>query len=207
METFFPGSESMQRRLLCWVASCSLFVISFSPAVLAQQNPLDREPDSVYVGTPHDVVAKMLEMAKVTKDDLVYDLGCGDGRILVSAATKYGCRGMGFDIDPVRVRESLENVKRHQVEKLVRIERKDIFTLDLRPASVVTLYLLPEMNLRLVPQFDKLKAGSRIVAHDYPIGGVTPDKTITMTSKIDGVEHDIYLYTLPLKKEAASPEK
>jgi predicted RNA methylase len=165
------------------------------------EDPLDRAPDSVYVGTPHDVVARMLETVKVTKDDLVYDLGCGDGRILVAAATRFGCRGVGYDIDPVRVRESLENVKRHGVEKLIKIERQDIFKLDLSAANVITLYLLPEMNLRLIPQFEKLKPGSRIVAHDYGIGGMIPDKSLTMTSKVDGVEHHIYLYTVPLKRE------
>jgi ribosomal protein L11 methylase PrmA len=143
----------------------------------------------------------MLEMGQVTKDDVVYDLGCGDGRILVAAATRYGCRCVGFDIDPVRVRESLENVKRHRVEKLVQIERKDIFTVVLQPASVIMLYVLPDMNRRLIPQYEKMKDGCRIVAHDFGIGGMVPDKTVRMTSKVDGVEHTIYYYTTPLKRE------
>jgi ribosomal protein L11 methylase PrmA len=177
------------------------------PGFGAQQDTVDRVPDSVYVGTPHDVVAKMLEMARVTKDDLVYDLGCGDGRIVVAAAKKYGCRGVGYDIDPVRVRESIDNVKRNGVEQLVRIERKDVFTLDLRAANVITLYLLPDMNLKLIPQFEKMAPGSRIVAHDYGIGGMVPDKTVTVTSKVDGVDHEVYLYTLPLKKAPADAAK
>jgi SAM-dependent methyltransferase len=158
-----------------------------------------RTPDVVYVGSPNDVVAKMLEVADVKKEDVLYDLGCGDGRIVVMAAKKYGCRAYGYDINPVRIRESLENIKRNAVEDLATVERRDVFTIDLTPANVITLYLLPEMNARLIPQLQQLKPGSRIVAHDYGIRGVTPDKSITMDSKVDGVPHYIYLYTAPLK--------
>ena len=165
----------------------------------AQDGTEARAPDVVYVGSPHDVVAKMLEVAQVKKDDLLYDPGCGDGRICVAAAAKYGCKAIGFDLNPVRIRESLENVKRHGVENLVRIERKDILTVDFSEATVVTLYLLPWMNKKLVPQLQKMKPGTRIVAHDYAIEGYPPDKSITMTSKQDAVEHYIYLWTLPLK--------
>jgi SAM-dependent methyltransferase len=161
-----------------------------------------RTPDVVYVGSPHDVVAKMLDMAKVKKDDVLYDLGCGDGRIVVAAAKKCGCRAVGYDLNPVRVREALENVKRNGVEGLVRIERKDIFTVDLSKASVIALYLLPEMNKRLIPQLKKLRPGSRIVAHDYAIEGFPPEKTETMTSKQDAVDHHVYLWTAPLEEEA-----
>jgi precorrin-6B methylase 2 len=164
-------------------------------------------PDVVYVGTPHDVAAKMLELVKVTKDDLLYDMGCGDGRIVVAAAKKYGCRAVGFDINPVRVRESLENVRRNGVQDLVKIERKDIFKVDLSKANVITLYLLPEMNVRLIPQLEELKRGSRIVAHDYDIEGVKPDKSLTMMSKEDAVDHYIYVYTTPLKKMSEEEEE
>ena len=99
----------------------------------------------------------------------------------------------------MRIRESLENIKRNGVEKQVRIERKDIFTVDFSEATVVSLYLLPWMNKKLVPQLQKMKPGTRIVAHDYSIEGYPPDKTITMTSKQDAVEHYIYFWTLPLK--------
>ena len=102
-----------------------------------------RKPDVIYVPTPQPVVDKMLELAKVKKSDVVYDLGCGDGRIVVTAAKKYGVKAVGFDIDPKRVKEAQENVKKNGVEDLVTIEQKDIFTLDLSPANVVTLYLLP----------------------------------------------------------------
>ena len=98
-----------------------------------------RTPDILFVPTPQEVVDKMLELVEVKKNDLVYDLGCGDGRIVVTAAKKYGCRGVGYDIDPQRVIESMENVKNNNVQKLVHIEQKDIFTLDLSKASVITL--------------------------------------------------------------------
>jgi tRNA G46 methylase TrmB len=163
-----------------------------------------REPDVVFVPTPQDVVDKMLDMAKVTKKDLVYDLGCGDGRIVVTAAKKYGCKAIGYDIDPKRVRESLENVGKNDVGNLVTIEQKDIFTLDLSKANVVTLYLLPELNVKLIPQLEKLKDGSRIVSHDFAMEGVKPDKVVTLTSKEDEYEHTVYLWTVPLKKMSKS---
>jgi SAM-dependent methyltransferase len=160
-----------------------------------------RTPDVVYVGTPYDVVSRMLKMAQIKKSDLVYDLGCGDGRILVLAAQKYGCRGVGYDIDPVRVRESRENVARNKVEKLVKIVQADIFTLDLRKADVIPLYLLPEMNRRLLPQLDTLKPGSRVVCHNYDLEEIVADEVVTMTSNEDHSSHTLSLYTTPLKRK------
>jgi len=183
--------------------------VSFCPVGCAAEEGITekRTPDVVYVGSPRDVVAKMLDMVKVTKDDVLYDLGCGDGRIVATAAKKYGCRAVGYDINPVRVREAVENVKRNGVEDLVKIERKDIFKVDLSEASVVTLYLLPSMNVKLIPQLKKLKPGSRIVAHDYAIEGYPADTTITMNSKEDGVEHYVYLWTTPLKEGEEEEEE
>jgi SAM-dependent methyltransferase len=176
-----------------------LLLVVLLPDFTAAAADEDGTPDVVYVASPDDVVDKMLSMAQVKKDDLLYDLGCGDGRIVVRAAKKYGCQARGYDINPVRVRESLENIKRNGVGDLVKVERRNVFTLDLTPASVITLYLLPEMNVRLIPQLQKLKPGSRIVAHDYGIEGVESEESVTMTSKEDGVEHYLYLYTIPLK--------
>ncbi len=161
----------------------------------------EKTPDVVYVPTPHDVVAKMLELAEVRKGDVLYDLGCGDGRIVVAAAKKLHCRAMGFEIDDERVAEARKNVKKAKVENLANIEQKDIFTIDLNPASVVTLYLLPALNVRLIPQLEKLKPGSRIVSHDFDMKGVLPEKVLHMTSKEDNVEHTLYLFITPLKKD------
>jgi len=159
-----------------------------------------REPDVIFVPTPQDVVDKMLELAEVKKEDLVYDLGCGDGRIVVTAAKRYGCKAVGYDIDPERVEESLANVEENDVGNLVRIEQKDIFTLDLSEANVITLYLLPSLNVKLIPQLEKLRPGSRVVSHDFRMKGVKPDKVVKLTSDEDGSEHKIFLWTTPLKK-------
>jgi protein-L-isoaspartate O-methyltransferase len=155
-------------------------------------------PDVIYISTPHDVVARMLELARVRKKDVVYDLGCGDGRIVVAAAKTYGCRSVGIDFDEARVHESREKVRIARVESLVRIEHGDIFEMDLKPASVVTLYLTPRYNARLVPQLKKLKPGSRIVSHQFGIPGTRPDKVLQMESKEDHRKHAILLWTAPL---------
>ena len=165
-----------------------------------------RKPDVIYIPTPQEVVDKMLELAEVKKDDLVYDLGCGDGRIVVTAAQKYGCRGIGYDINPKRIKESLENVKKNNVGNLVRIEQEDIFTLDISKANVITLYLLPSLNVKLIPQLEKLKPGSRIVSHDFDMKGVKPDKVVKINSDNEYSDHTIYLWTTPLKKEEVSAE-
>ncbi|MBN2315580.1 MAG: methyltransferase domain-containing protein [Sedimentisphaerales bacterium] len=166
-----------------------------------------REPDVIYVPTPQPVVDKMLELAQVTKDDLVYDLGCGDGRIVVTAAKKYGCKAVGFDIARKRIIESLENVEKNNVGHLVRIEQKDIFTLDLSKANVITLYLLPELNVKLIPQLEKLKPGSRIVSHDFDMRGVKPDKVVEDSVDDEYHEqHTIYLWTTPLNKVDVSDD-
>ncbi|HUU20221.1 MAG TPA: methyltransferase domain-containing protein [Sedimentisphaerales bacterium] len=165
-----------------------------------------REPDVIFVPTPQVAVDKMLELAEVTKDDLVYDLGCGDGRIVVTAAKKYGCKAVGYDIASNRVKESLANVEKNNVGHLVRIEQRDIFTLDLSRANVITLYLLPELNVKLIPQLKKLKPGSRIVSHDFNMRGVKPDKVVEVNSDDEYGQHTIYLWTTPLKIEDASDE-
>ncbi len=158
-----------------------------------------RTPDVVFVPTPHEAVEIMLRLADVQKDDIVYDLGCGDGRIVIAAAKKAGCKAWGFDIDPQRVKESKENVKKNKVEHLVTIKEKDIFELDLSKASVITLYLLPSLNVKLIPQLDRMKPGSRIVSHDFDMAGVTPDVEATVNMK-DGQTRKVYLWTTPLRK-------
>jgi uncharacterized protein (TIGR03000 family) len=157
--------------------------------------------DVPFEPTPQDVVDKMLELAVFKEKDVVYDLGCGDGRIVVTAAKKYGCKAAGFDLDPKRVKESLDNVKANGVEKLVTIEKKNLFDVDLKPASVVTLFLLPDVNVKLIPQLEQLKPGSRILSHDFAIEGVEPQHTVKVASKEDKRQHTIYVWFVPLKKK------
>ncbi len=158
-----------------------------------------REPDILWVPTPQDVVDKMLELVAPKKDDILYDLGCGDGRIVVTAAKRYGCKAWGFDIDPRRVKDSIENVEKNGVANLVTIEQKDVFTLDLSKANCITLYLLPSLNAKLIPQLDKCKPGTRIVSHDFDMRGAKPEKVIDFTDS-DGSSHTIYYWTTPLNK-------
>src|SRR5262245_26909496 len=148
-----------------------------------------------FVPTPQEVVDKMLELAEVKKGDVVYDLGCGDGRIVVTAAKKFGARGVGVDFDPVRVKESKENAKKEEVEDKVEIRQGDALKVDdIGAASVVTLYLLPESNLKLRPILQqKLKPGTRIVAHDFDMGDWKPLKTVELKDQ-DGDEHTLYLW-------------
>ena len=158
-----------------------------------------REPDAIFVPTPQDIVEKMLTLANVKKTDVVYDLGCGDGRIVGTAAKKYGCKAVGVDLDPECVKCAREKVEKEMVGKLVSIEQKDLFTVDLSQADVVAIYLLPKLNVKLLPQLDKLKPGTRIVSHAFPIEGIQPDQVVRHTSSEDGVEHTLYLWTMPLK--------
>jgi SAM-dependent methyltransferase len=157
-----------------------------------------KKPDVIFVPTPQVVVDKMLELAEVTPKDTVYDLGCGNGIIVVSAAKK-GARAIGFDVDPQRIREAKANVQGNQVGETARIVQKDIFTQDLSGASVVTLYLLPSLNVKLIPQLEKLKPGSRIVSHDFDMKGVKPEKIVRVQGPTR--EHTVYLWRAPLQKE------
>ena len=197
----------MSRTVMLLPVAIGLVLVASSPQRATPQEAKKaarkaaHSPDVVYVPTPHDVVDKMMEVAGVKKGELVYDLGCGDGRIVVAAAKK-GAKAVGYDISPERFEEAKANVKKNKVEDLAKIYEKDIFTLDLSKANVVTLYLLPDLNVRLIPQLEKLAPGSRIVSHDFDMRGVRPDREIEMTSQEDGENHTLYLWTVPLKKEA-----
>jgi SAM-dependent methyltransferase len=154
-----------------------------------------------FVPTPQEVVDKMLEVAKVTKDDVVYDLGCGDGRIVVTAAKKYGARGVGVDIDPQRIKESNENAKKAGVESLVEFREGDAFKVeDIGKASVVTLYVLPDAAQKLRPTLQReLKPGSRVVAHDFDMGELwVPDHTQVHFSK-ENRRHLVFLWNIDEK--------
>jgi uncharacterized protein (TIGR03000 family) len=156
----------------------------------------------IYVPTAQHVVEKMLQMAKVTKDDLVYDLGCGDGRVVVTAAKKYGARGVGIDIDPVRVKEALANVEKEQVGKFVEIRQGDALKVkDLERATVVMTYMLPEFMTKLKPiLLRRLKPGTRIVAHDYALPDWEPEETITVPASARIYAHRLYLWRVPQRK-------
>jgi outer membrane protein assembly factor BamB/precorrin-6B methylase 2 len=156
---------------------------------------------AIYVPTPQDVVEKMLELAAVKKTETLVDLGCGDGRIVVTAARKYGCKAIGYDIDPECVKMAKENVKKHALGERVTIERKDFFTVDLSKVDVVALYLPPKVLARLLPRLDRLPAGARIVSHAFALPGIAAKRTITVTAKEDGLERKVFLYLTPLKKQ------
>lgn len=162
----------------------------------------DKTPDVIFVPTPHNVVEKMFELADPRPGEVHYDLGCGDGRICVLAAKKYGLKSFGWDIDPARVADSLNNVQQNNLGHLITIKKGDIFELDLSGADVITLYLLPHLNVKLIPQLDKLKPGCRITSHDFDMKGVTPKKHVAVNeSGAGGREHQVYLWMTPLQKE------
>jgi SAM-dependent methyltransferase len=149
-----------------------------SPASRAAPTPAKPTLDVIWVPSDVEVVMKMLELAQVKPGDVVYDLGSGDGRIVITAAQRFGARAVGVELDPELVARSRENAQRAGVADRVRFLQQDLFTADLGEATVVTLYLLPDVNLRLRPKLrTELKPGSRIVSHDYDLGDWIPDKT------------------------------
>ena len=156
------------------------------------QDEIARPLDVPYVPTPVPVVDAMLDMAQVGKPDIVYDLGCGDGRIVVRAATRFGCKGVGVDLNPERVKEAKANAARARVSELTRFEVGDVFEFDFSAASVVTMYLLPSVNLKLRPRLLKeLKPGTRLVSHDFHMGDWEPQTTREVGRS------RIYLWTIP----------
>lgn len=149
-----------------------------------------------YVPTPQEVVERMLELAAVTKADVVYDLGSGDGRIVITAARKYGARGVGIDIDPDRIEESRANAKQAGVAALVEFRQEDALQADLSPATVVTLYLLTWANMELRPRLQtQLRPGARIVSHQFAMGDWVPDRTETFTDAV-GASRQLYLWRI-----------
>ena len=162
-----------------------------SPTTLAQQQPASLAP---YVPTPQDVVNRMLELAGVTQDDVVYDLGCGDGRIIITAAQRFGARGVGIDFDPRRIAEANANAKRAGVEDLVTFIEQDAMQANVSDATVVTLYLLSSSNMKLRPILTRqLRPGSRIVSHAFRMGDWEPDETDRFEDE-RGNSRTIYLW-------------
>lgn len=194
----------MQRRSI----ALGLLAIVLLPATVGAEErsgrsprttPTPEIPEIMFIPTPQDVVEAMLTLAEVKREDVVYDLGCGDGRIVVRAAQRFGCKAVGIDIDPLRIETAKSKVAQSRLEKLVEIRQGDLFEADLRPATVVMLYLHPKYNTRLIPQLKTLPPGSRVVSHLFDMPGVKPDKVLSVTSKETGKRHVLYLWKTPLK--------
>ena len=183
---FVIGTIASMRRL----AACIVLVLT--PAVSAQRP--DGNSLGPFVATPEDIVEKMLELAKVGPSDVVYDLGCGDGRIVITAARKYGAHGVGVDLDPKRIAESRANARNAGVESLVTFFLQDAMTVDVSPATVVTLYLVATSNLRLRPILTKqLAPGSRIVSHNFGMGNWEPAEVLNLKDS-RGTVRTLYLW-------------
>jgi protein-L-isoaspartate O-methyltransferase len=173
------------------LASAIGFAVA-APSAAQQPAGAQREPDVIFVPTPPDVVAAMLKVAKVTSSDVVYDLGSGDGRILIAAAKMYGARGVGIDIDPQLVHKATENARTNGVGDQVKFLNEDLFTADISPATVVMIYLSSPLNLKLADKLMKdLKPGTRIVSHAYDMGDWKPQQKLTVSGR------PIYLWTIP----------
>ena len=172
--------------------SSSLVIAAFlgSSLALAQNAGTSREPDVPYVPTTETAVKVMLRLARVRRTDVVYDLGCGDGRIVIAAAKNFGAHGVGIDIDPVRIREARENARQAGVGNRVEFREQDLFQSDFREATVVTLFLLPAINRRLLPQLEALKPGTRIVSNTFEIGDWKPTRELVVKSDA----HDDYYF-------------
>jgi predicted RNA methylase len=184
------------RRLILILAL--LVSTAVVPAGAQQQQPQLRSPDVIFVPTPQEVVDAMLKLAKVTKNDVIYDLGSGDGRIPITAAKTYGARGVGIDIDPQRIKEATENLKTAGVGDRVRFLNQDLFTTDISEATVVTLYLLPSLYVKLIPKLNKeLKPGTRIVSHAFDMSADGTERKPRETLNVNG--RTVYFWTIPIQ--------
>jgi len=173
-------------RFAVIVALC----VSVVPAAAQQAGRL-RDPDVIYVPTPQEVVDAMLTLANVTATDVVYDLGSGDGRIPITAAQKFGAKAVGIDINPERIKEANENLAKTNVGNKVKFLNQDLFETDLSEATVITLYLLPSLNQKLMPTLKQLKPGTRIVSHSFDMGTEWPPEK---TQDVNG--RTIYYWTI-----------
>jgi SAM-dependent methyltransferase len=161
-----------------------------------------RHPDVPFVTTPSDVVAAMLDLGEVTASDTVYDLGSGDGRIVLAAARDRGATAVGIEIDPALVDRSREAIRVAGLADRASVRRGDIFKQDISPATAVMLFLQPHVNERLRPQLDACKPGTRIVSHMFSMPGARPAKRVVVKSTEDGVEHVLYLWVTPIEWES-----
>ncbi|HEY1289329.1 MAG TPA: class I SAM-dependent methyltransferase [Burkholderiales bacterium] len=181
-------------KILTTLAAACILATPFPLLAQAQKQPATRYPDVIFVPTPQEVVEDMLRLANVQKGDVLYDLGSGDGRIAITAARKYGIKATGIDIDPQRIREASENAKKAGVTSLVQFRQEDLFTADFKDATVITLYLLPDLNVKLRPKlWNELKPGTRIVSHQFEMGAWKPEKRLESNGRT------IYFWTVPPK--------
>jgi SAM-dependent methyltransferase len=171
-----------------WVSACA--------------QPQPKNPDVEYVPTPHNVVGEMLQLLAVKPTDVVYDLGCGDGRVVITAAKRYKARGVGIDIDPQRIKESRANARRAGVVNRVKFLQQDLFETDIREASVVALYLLPDLNRKLRPKLlSDLRPGTRVASHDFDMGDWHPDRVIYVRGS--EYEHTVFYWVIPANIDGA----
>lgn len=184
----------------------------FAPALflcagvlLAQTATKKKDPDVPYVPTTPEAVDAMLKLGQVKSTDVLYDLGCGDGRIVIAAAKNFGARAVGIDIDPQRIREAKENAKKAGVEDKVRFELNDLFDANFSEATVVTLFLLPRINLKLKPKLlEQLKPGTRVVSNTFDMGDWKAEKESTVDNEDydTGLSRKFFLWTIPANKKA-----
>jgi SAM-dependent methyltransferase len=195
--------QARRRTLLLSAAAGAGLSLSPLRFALAQDFAVPPKLDVPFVPTPQEVVDRMLALAMVGKTDTLYDLGCGDGRIVITAARQFGAHGVGIDLNPERIAEAHANAKKAGVDGRVTFRQADLFETDLSPASVVSLYLLPDVNLRLRPRlWAQLKPGSRVVSHAFDMGPEwPPEKTV------DADGRTIYLWTITVAHKAAAQKK
>lgn len=186
------------REIIFRIAAAVIFILAVNvqagqPFSVVTEGSAPERLDVPYVPTPDEIVAEMIRMARITEKDIVYDLGCGDGRIVIAACRQTGARGVGVDIDPDRIAECLVNAKEARVGDRVKFVRQDLFKTDFSEATVLALYLLPELNVKLRPRIlNELKPGSRVISHNYSMGDWLPDTARHMDSG-----HTIYLWMVP----------
>jgi outer membrane protein assembly factor BamB len=195
------ASPVLANGVLYLNAGSQLCAITASSDALEIDSTVRRQqlPDAIYVPTPQDVVERTLELAETREMARVVDLGSGDGRIVITAARKYGAHAVGYEMDPRLVEKSRRNVSANRLDRLVRIEEKDLFSVSLREVDIVALFLPPRLMARLLPELRHLKPGARIVSHDFVFPEIPPDKSVTMISSEDSAEHRIHLWKAPLK--------
>ena len=211
MRTRFALEFNRRSALLAGTLLLALLLSVVSTGAQQPSTPVEKKPDVPYMPTHEKVVAEMLKVAKVGKDDILYDLGSGDGRIVITAAKEFGARGVGVDIDPDLIREARENAVKAGVADKVKFVQQDLFETDIREATVVTLYLWPEINRRLRPKLlSDLKPGTRVVSHNHDMGDWKPLKTVrvrvpheyiiskTLNMRVPH-QHKIYYWVVPTR--------